>query len=248
MSFVAINDLNFLVIATNLGLQLWTPDGESMQYFYSVSTIYNDDIVFLRGIASPQQLLAVGSSVGDVLVFEVPSFVGGELKLLHQLDSTPCPVTALASSSKYLVSANESGELVGFNSNEAFSRSFRFSSDGYCTSLLVHNETVIAGFASGHIRLFRANIGELTIEITAHSRPVYGLAMHPQQMLFVSCSEDQCVHFWTLPSFETRSDSLVDLLCSQRLENKMCTGVSFLQDGCVAVAAYDEHDIALFKN
>jgi WD40 repeat protein len=115
------------------------------------------------------------------------------------------------------------------------------------TSLLIRDETIVAGFVTGHIRIYRANIGELAVEVAAHTRPVMGLALHPRDSSFASCSEDQHVSVWVLPDFESRSSSVVDCFSTRKLPNRMLTGAAFVPQDRLALAAYDDSEIAILR-
>jgi hypothetical protein len=127
--------------------------------------------------------------------------VGGEVEVVHKLesrDSRDDAITATAMSTKYVITGTESSTICAFSVMEAFEKLWQCNlpSDttadrGPVTSLLIRDETVVAGFLTGHIRIYRANIGELAIEIAAHIRPVLGLSLHPRDSVFASCSEDQ---------------------------------------------------------
>lgn len=223
-----------------------------MLFFYPLTSVLSgEEAGFFRGLTSSTNFLGVGVSTGEVLVFDVPSVAGGEIILQHKLEGSKHPITCMASSAKYLIGASANGEIIGYNAFEAFSISLRFSGrqvqDAICTSLIIRDETFAAAFSSGHIRIYRINIGELALEITGHIRPVYGLALHSRLNIFASCSEDQFVHVWSWPDFESRSSSNVDLLSSHKLDNRICTGIAFLPRDRIAVASYDECDLIILQ-
>lgn len=53
------------------------------------------------------------------------------------------------------------------------------------TSLLVRGDLIVAGYASGHIRIFRAaasaEASVLEVEVAAHARCITALDWHPSQ-------------------------------------------------------------------
>ena len=63
----------------------------------------------------------------------------------------------------------------------------------------------------------------------------------------VNASLSLCVQTWALPDFESRATSVVENLASQKLDNKMLTGLAHLSQDRLAVAAYDEQEILMFK-
>ncbi len=54
-----------------------------------------------------------------------------------------------------------------------------------CTSLLARGDVVVAGFVTGHIRIYRAGAAAaasgMEVEVAAHSRAVTALDWHPAQ-------------------------------------------------------------------
>lgn len=102
---------------------------------------------------------------------------------------------------------------------------------------------------NGKIRLFRPSVQELSIEISAHSRNINAITVHPTQYLAASVSDDQILHVWTLPDYSSASysSSEVNLFCSCSLENKKLTGVSFLSDDRIGVVAYDDDELTTFS-
>jgi hypothetical protein len=71
------------------------------------------------------------------------------------------------------------------------------------TSLATHGGRLFAGYASGHVRVFRAGTDPtsrvLEAEIAAHARCVTAVAAHPLSPTFVSVGEDCVVNVWSLP-------------------------------------------------
>ena len=123
---------------------------------------------------------------------------GGELEVSHHLPAhRAAAIWCTAASAKYLLAGDEHGSIHAYAVTGAFE--FLWSlplqlgalTVDPVTCLAVRDETVVAGFTSGHIRVYRANLGELAVEISAHVRPITGLSIHPRECLFCTCSEDQ---------------------------------------------------------
>ncbi len=79
-------------------------------------------------------------------------------------------------------------------------------SGGICpaTSVaIILGGAVAAGFADGHVRVFRVGAGAAAfceVEAAAHARAVTALATHPSLPTFASVSEDGTACVWSLPA------------------------------------------------
>jgi WD40 repeat protein len=230
-----------------------------MLFHYPMSSVFEVDIgeeKYMRGIAAIQNYLCIGTSISKVLVFNCSDLTeGGDFPLAHSLstDDYGVPISAIAASSSsssggVLAVGNDTGKLFGYRSDEAFAGAFTFEGYGHpVTALAVNDQVLIAAYSSGHIRLFRTDIVELAIELTAHTRIVSGLLVGPGADYFISCSQDQYVHVWSLPDFRSRGGSEIGLIYSELLENKICSGVAELSDNRFAVACYDDDEITIFN-
>ena len=83
-------------------------------------------------------------------------------------------------------------------------------------SITGKGDMVVAGYTTGHIRIFSRKRDMLAVEVAGHCRPVSALAMHPSQDQFVSVGEDTYINVWTLPDFESKSSSTLDVLFSSQ--------------------------------
>ena len=205
----------------------------------------------MRGVAHISKgFICVGSSVGNVLVLSAPSPNGENIELQHNLDISKTPITAIAASDNHLVCGNESGEVFCFSVLDAFEILCKFPGDQFpCTSLCTRDDTIIASYTTGHIRIFRASISELAIEVTAHSRSITAMAIDPYLNIIASVSEDQFLHVWQFPTFNSRDNCDMDLIYSDKIENKLLTGVTFLSgiDSRIAVVSYDDDELIIYE-
>jgi len=76
---------------------------------------------------------------------------------------------------------------------------------------------------------------------------ITGLALDPStDNQFVSVSEDQYVNMWQVTKMSLTANTLsAELVRSHRIDNKLCTGVSYLENGNIAVSCYEEDDITI---
>ena len=250
----ASSQSDYLIVASNLGAQLWSADGERMLWFHKLQDIFEEVAVsmeapahYMRGAASlvsssGMQCVAIGSSLGILVV----AAIGGSV--LTRLPTLSCsPITAVVSSSKFLFCGNDEGGIIAFRINSAFDNFLRIPGKGdACTAICCNDSVVVAAFATGHLRVYRSDIGELSIEIAAHARGITGISVHQSQGYLATCGEDCIVNVWTFPDFLSPSGSDMDLAYSCRIDNSMCTGVAWTGDGRLLVASYDTNELAVF--
>jgi WD40 repeat protein len=240
-----------IAIMSDLGVQIWSMDGEHMLFYYALSSLLGTQFEegrFMRGATGLNNFLCVGCSTGSILVFDCSGDLQrGNFPLLHSLESRGQAISVLSSSSSYLTAGDDMGNIFCYKIDDAFELGFSISGNGVpCTALFNTTYAIFAGFSSGHIRVYRPDTRELAIEIAAHVRMVTGLTYNEETQLAASCSSDQYLHVWSVPDFRSKANSNLDCVYSSVLENKMCTGVAFINEHKLAVAAYDEEEISMF--
>lgn len=256
-AYVTAKGSTYLAVSSGAGFQLMSANGDAVAYFFSLASVFpsaDSGNIHISSVSASAGYIYAGCSAGDLFVLQLPSSSAGELDLAHRLPAhRDASIWSTAASPKYILSGDEHGSIHAYGVTEAFESLWSLplppgplSSDPV-TCLAVRDETVVAGFTSGHIRVYRANLGELAVEISAHVRPITGLSLHPRECLFCTCSEDQYLSTWALPDFASRATSSVENLASQKLENKMLVGVAHLPNDRLAVSAYDEQEILIFR-
>jgi WD40 repeat protein len=258
-SFVCLHGVELLVIASSIGIQIWSADGGTMKYFAPISTFiplpvgvtedaYSEE--FMQGIAGTMSgHVFVGTSRGNIevfrqkddysdIIYEKKTYLGGS----PGSPSEMIPVSAVAASSTTMVYGNECGDLVFFEISSDFERGFKLKGNGVCcTSIVIKSDVVAAGFSNGLIRFYRAQVQECIFEIAAHSRAVYGLSLDKDANIMASCSEDQLVSIWSFPDFTARGNSECSLISSHRMMDRIITGVAIVEGTTdIIVAAYDD--------
>lgn len=193
--------------------------------------------------------ICVGTSVGSIAVIHCPTLDGERMALQQPLvTKSGQAITAAASSDSMMVAGNELGDLFVFSRSGGgiFEQVWEFPGNGFpCTSLGVQGDVIVAAYCTGHIRLFRSSIHEMAIEIAAHARIINAIKIHPNLNMFASCGDDQFLNVWSLPDFTSVSSRDAELLCSERIPNRMLTGVSYFSDDRVGVVSYDEDDLII---
>ena len=76
VSFVTIQGTPFLVVASSLGIHVWTPDGVDMKFYLSLHAVIDSEEEgnFMRGIANIKKgFVCVGCSTGCVVILSTPT-------------------------------------------------------------------------------------------------------------------------------------------------------------------------------
>jgi len=244
-ALVTVNEESYLVIASSDGTHVYPSGGSEMLFFLPIGVSTGEDSndpAFACGITSTGEegFIFTGSSNGNITAIQLARS-GDGFNFHSTLTTSNCPIMALAASPEIIASGNDNGDIFGFSatSGTKFARKCKFNGSGSpCTTICALNSTIYAGFSLGIIRVYNVERSELTIEVTAHARCIYGLALHPSMPIIASCSEDQHLHFWSAEN--------MDLLSSHVVENRRLTGVAFLPHSEVGVSAYDCDEVSVF--
>ncbi len=225
-----------------------------MLFFFPIKSLYtaeNEEELLLRGISVINDSLCIGVSNGNILVLKCSarSVDTNDFPLLQMIGSSErVPISCLTSSFTTLVAANENGKLFGYDGQNAFESMFVFPSFGYpCTTMCQRNNVVFAGYSSGHVRIYRTDIMELVVEIAAHVRCITAMVLHPSMDLLCSVSQDQRILVWSTPTFTSLATSSMSLVHSEHAENKMCTGVAFIDNDRISVSSYDDEELLVLR-
>lgn len=222
-----------------------------MIFYYALSTSLGsemEDSRFMCGVSTDGKYLYAGCSTGNILIFDCGGgSAKGNFPLYHCLDSHRQAIYALSNSKSILAAGNDCGTIFLYNTSAAFENIRTFEGNGVpCTALAQTEDVVIAAFASGHIRFYRLDVPELSIEVCAHARLITALSLDPSNQLLVSCSQDQYVHVWSIPTFRSKANSTVGCIFTDNLENSLCTGVAFNGEYKFFVANYDEDELTVY--
>ncbi|XP_048365147.1 WD repeat-containing protein 54 [Sphaerodactylus townsendi] len=197
-----------LVLTSQKGIQMYEADGSIMVYWHALDASESSpgQAVFARGIAATgQRFVCVGTSLGYVLVFDIPG-KGTNITLSEVLEEHHAAVTDIGAElceqpegSIDLVSADDSGGLCAWRSGEEFQLVSKIPASGCpCSSVKLWNGVIVAGYGSGQIRLYEAASGTLRAEVAAHARWIYALDLAPLSGKLLSAAEDSFVAVWEL--------------------------------------------------
>lgn len=248
-----------------------------------------EEVEFFRGLAAcpSTDTLLVGTSWGEVLQLAVargaPSAgsagaassssvltLAGRLQGGHK-----AAVTCIAADERYIVSADDLGSVSQWDAGTGRLLVRHDRGAGYpATALALHGDVIVAGYGSGHVRIFRCGNAPggarfMEVELTAHARSVTAVSFHPSAPTFASVGEDGLVNVWSLPELGTAGGGVgapgsgtgkarVLLDMTARVANAVLTGAAFVCPGGVSrsgktggpvhlvLTAYDSFALTVF--
>lgn len=215
-----------------------------VHYFRGIAAVPGADTVLVG--TSWGDVLAFGVGRPQAVGGPTPVTLRGVLQGAHT-----APITAIAADDKYIVTADDTGvvaqwaapELSGAAVGSAASwtpallarhdgpaidaggsRAGAGAAGSPCTCVgIAMSAAVIAGYADGHVRVYRAGVSAaapaggaggwglaqakaalaagrfLEVQAAAHARAVTALAVHPQLPTFATVGEDGVTCVWSLP-------------------------------------------------
>jgi WD40 repeat protein len=271
-----------LVLATAGGVQIWDKDGKYMVFVFAFDAAHvtmpqgpaaHD--IFARGIASTDgpeaQVLCVGTSMGEIIVFDRAS--GDKFSLSTVLRKHAAAICCLDADGVCLASADDEGAICTWDLGRMKLVATMAACGSPCTSLILGNDDtfgrdlILAGFASGHIRLFSRSAQSMVCELAAHARAVMSVACAPEHPgMFASAGEDTCIHLWQLTNSEgagegkggggdsvaTGESLSVRLMDTMTVGNGVVTGIQFVAgdspaNPSIVVASYDVDKLSVFE-
>ncbi|KAJ1447831.1 WD40-repeat-containing domain protein [Pelagophyceae sp. CCMP2097] len=268
-----------LVVATLGGVQLWQV-GSTMRHLLCHALTNGDaesTSVFARGIAATQRGMnvCVGCSTGALLVFDT-SESDVDVRLARSAQAHGCPIAAVAcapAGADVVATADERGEvrlwdlpaLTPSPSCAGGVLALRTANDALTCLALPTARLAVAGFASGHVRVYAAasGVGGLLAELQAHTRCITALDVSVDGRTFATVGEDSYVHVWALDARGLASDGedkgqevksepavLISRDFSESVDDALLTGVQFLVHGAgnahLSASAYDHEAIKLW--
>jgi hypothetical protein len=226
---------------------------------------------FFRGLAAcaHTEAFLVGTSWGEVLTVAVTTAVPGPGTAGLSIGLRPAlarglrgAVAAIAADERFIVAGDDLGSVAQWDAGSgALLIRHDNGSGSPLTAVALRGDIIVAGFGSGHLRLFRAGERYCAAEITAHTRPVSGLDWARHIPSFASCGEDGVLSLWSMPELGLgplggvgmgAGNALVVLDATTRVPNAVLTGVAFVSAGGgkggpvhVVAAAYDSHHLTV---
>jgi WD40 repeat protein len=145
---------------------------------------------FCRGIACMPggDALLVGCSDGEVFVICASSH--DKIELAQTLRGHTAPVTCAAASSEYAATGDSVGRIIVWDACDHFSRICNITCEGYpVTSMAMRRGLLVVAMGNGVVRMYSAKIGDLCVEVGAHSRCCNAIDIHPNFPIVVTAGE-----------------------------------------------------------
>ncbi|XP_045131912.1 WD repeat-containing protein 54-like [Portunus trituberculatus] len=237
----------FLVLATTKGILVYDWDGSVLRHAHLLPMPPPDSpFSFTKGIAALYTgYICVGMHTGEVVMLRVSkngNVNGTEIVRWHSR-----PITALASHGKMLVSGDDEGNLVVAQEEGTLSKTCSIDiCESPVTCLAVWSGQVLAGFLSGHLKIFNMLNGRILAEVCAHARCITGLDVARDSGMVVTAGEDSFMRVWQL--HPSRPDHPIEHVHSAVEENAALCGVAFTDDlgSGYIVASYDSKELICY--
>ncbi|XP_072023937.1 WD repeat domain 54-like [Amphiura filiformis] len=228
---------------------IFESDGSALVFWHALS---NADpaagFLFARGIAVVgDAYIAVGTSQGSILVFSIPAR-GTNIMLSETLTGHNYAISDMAGQGTKMASGDDSGCITIWEGGEKFKQITRINGSGTsCSSVCLYDDLVIAGYGTGHVRLFDSDKGHMMVEICAHAKWIHAIDVAPSTGLLLTSGEDTCVRVWSIQKAE--NGAKVSLEYSDSVTDVQLTGAKFMDsDGkAFGVTGYDLNEIVVFK-
>jgi WD40 repeat protein len=213
------------------------------------------DAAFVRGIAAcpATDHICVGTSNGNIFAFSV---AGESIELArtmppHGTDKGAC-TSSIDTSGDYVAVASDSGSLLVMNATEAYDEVMFFSFSAPCTCVAASPDFVVAGYATGMLRVLRLDTRAIYAEIGGHSRCVMALDMHPEMRRFASVGLDSVITVWDLPSpaHIDEEEAEVRVAFTDLARDATFVGVQFSRNGTADLIAtcYDQRQVRAYPS
>ncbi|XP_009858037.2 WD repeat-containing protein 54-like [Ciona intestinalis] len=245
---------NILVVLSHKGLVIFDSEGQLMMFSLANSEI--DETSSCLSIAcAKSKYICVGTSSGKVLVICQNKNVYTVKTTLHDHTLPVMCLSGLQSSKSNgvdMVSADDGGTIHCYKTGSDLLLSGKIPGTGVaCTSVkLVQNGMVVAGYLTGHIRIFDSFSFTLLADIAGHVRAVSTLdattVEDKSSYNFISASEDSFLRVWKISNQDTIQVS--HEWCSSIRDTQLC-GVRFCDESGQAfvAAGYDCKEIWQFS-
>lgn len=241
------NKRTVLAIASQKAVQFFEWDGSVFLHCHALpQQLDAKDATFTRGICALRpSLLCVGTQSGSILVFVVSR--EGNVSLTQQVKEHDAPINDIHGFGDVVASGDDRGSICFWKGKTALAKIHKLEGTGFpCVSLRVWHDLVLAGYASGHLRVFSTASCQIVTEVTAHARWISAVDVAPNSGLALSVSEDSFLHVWQL---DREGDFTVQLKYTATISCCQLMGAAFLTpDGkSFAVVAYDSAEVFCFK-
>lgn len=236
-----------LVLTTQRGIQMFEADGSAMIYWHGLSdTSDNCGSNFGRGIVGVGQSVCVGTESGKILVFSIPP-KGTNVTLQNTLKGHTSPICDMAAEKDMLVSSDNAGNISVWklSASDASQVASIAGSGSPCNSVCLWKGVIVAGYASGHLRLFNANTGRMGAEVTAHARCINAVDVASESGLVLTVSDDAFFRLWQI---KQENIPHLDYKYAENVTDLQLTGGRFVDVNgrALCLTAYDHNEIIFY--
>lgn len=253
--FLNVADRNILVICTTKGIFFFQDDGVTLLYFHSfhgnLKPSQTEHTAYCRGItAINTNLIAMGTSSGTVLLFEVPA-KGPNITLVEEIKEKNLHngITDLVANSNCLVASDTAGNIFAWLVRSVRDIDLIFTVYGKKNSVTcmgLWRSNLIASYGNGLVSIFNIEDGKKLIDISAHARWIHCLNVTGTGQ-FVTAGEDCFFRVWELNEINGRLK--VTHLFSQLVPDTQICGIGFNYGSeQICVSHFDSSEIMVFNS
>jgi hypothetical protein len=267
--------LRVVVVGQTTGLVLWNFDTQQRiaKHGLPQSEFTERTVSSMRGIASSDSLVFVGTSTGRVVAFNADgaqeATLGVSEHAVTDLAHFFVPNgSASGEAEGHLAVATSDGAIAVWAGAPKMKREYTLQAarPSMAVSLAVvlaaasdeggggggGPPLLVAGYTCGHLRVYSTARREILYEIAAHARPITSLSVSaplpPQQQRgrlqqVVSSGEDSVLNVWTL------AEDKATLSFSELLDNTLVVGACFMgaDQGTLAATAFDYEGVFTWR-
>lgn len=252
-SWIKFSTRSLLVLATQKGVQMFEPDGSALVYWHGLPEASNPDslVCYARGICGAETdqgtFVCVGTHKGEILVFSIPPS-RNNVTVADTLTGHEGAISALTTEDNKLVSSDEMGNILLWQmQSSGFRQTGKIMGGSSCsvTCLALWKDVIVAGYASGHLRLYNFKTGHLSAEVVAHGRSISAVDV-AKNGYCLTVGEDSCVHVWQLKSGDIPE---IEYLFGECVTDQQLVGGMFNNDDAKSfgVTGYDSSEITFYR-
>ncbi|KAM3726591.1 WD repeat-containing protein [Dirofilaria immitis] len=202
---------------------------------------------FTRGITYVEDLIAVGSHSGELLIFRCMGENSVIFKRSVQEHDFAIVDIATCRFDDLTCSCDVSGNIAVWVKNFKSARK-KFSTGHEINCINVLRKQVIIGTFTGQLLFYSTLNGQLLVEVNAHIRQINAIAVAPGNAYIISVSDDTMIRLWKLHTCKPEAYK-VEWQHNKRVENMSLVGAQFVNDrgNGFVVAAYDYSKLLYYQ-
>jgi WD40 repeat protein len=258
--FVEVGSGEYLVIAGQRSLQIYTADGKKCLHVEPVLGPGTPEAPsFYRGIAAcnagGEDFICVGTSSGEIALIPATGGMFGHPFVQREQTSAICDLDAQThpeiADEALVASADSNGQLllllVSQGGRCGVYGSFGGDPNALCTSLRIRKQWLLSAYCTGHVRIHDVLSKCVVVQVAAHARWINALEVHPVKDIMATAAEDCTVSVWRLP--EDGGSTQIKHIASVVVPDAVLCGVAFSAGtkDHVACTAYDVEAVHGFQ-